>query len=475
MRMRMRMTRGARSLVLAAALASAAALLAGSAGAQPAPPRPAPLPQQAQAPLPPPPPRAPAPRGATVIAIVGATVHTGTGEILEDGVVILEGDLVKQVGKGIAPPAGATVIPARGAVVTPGLVDALTSVGVVEISQEDRARDDQQGDKDRIHAAFRVAEGYNPASSVIRVTRAEGVTSVGVAPRGGLISGQSAWADLDGATAAEAIAASPLALHVHLGAGADPGGGGSAAALLRVREAFDEARAFARARAAWERNQSRPFALSRLDLDALAATLGRRQPVVFHVDRASDILAALTLAKDLDLRPVIAGGAEAWRVTGALAAARAPVVLFPLSPGPTSFDALGTRPDNAARLHAAGVRIALSTGEGHNARRLRQAAGNAVRAGLPHAAAVAAVTSGPAEALGMAARYGVLAPGKVANLVVWSGDPLELGTSVLRLVVRGREVPLESRQTALLARYRRAPGAAPRAPAAGKPGRLGGR
>jgi imidazolonepropionase-like amidohydrolase len=275
-----------------------------------------------------------------------------------------------------------------------------------------------------------------------------------VIPSGGLISGQSAWADLTGATASEAIAASPLALHVHIHARVDALGGGHATALLRVREAFDDARTFTRTRAAWERNQSRPFAPSRLDLEALAKALGRKLPVVFHVDRASDILASLALAKELDLNPVIAGGAEAWKVAPALAAAKVPVVVFPLLAGPVSFDALGARDDNAARLHAAGVKLAISTGETHNARKLRQVAGNAVRAGLPHAAGIAAITAGPAEALGMSARYGSVAPGKVANLVIWSGDPLEIGTRALRVFIRGREVPLANRQTALLARHR---------------------
>jgi imidazolonepropionase-like amidohydrolase len=413
-------------------------------------------------------PSAPNPARA-VAAIVGATIHTGAGEIVEDGVVVIEDGLIARVGKGIAPPAGASVVQAGGAVVTPGLTDPLTSVGIVEIDLEADARDDRQGTKDRIRAAFRAADGYNPLSSAVRVTRAEGVTSVGVVPYGGLISGQSAWADLDGATAVEAIAAAPLALHVHLEAGADPEGGGRAAALLHVREAFDDARTFVRTRAAWERNQSRPFAPSRLDLEALAGALARRLPVVFHVDRAADILAALAVAREFDLRPLIAGGAEAWRVAGALAASRVPVVLYPLLPGPESFDALGARADNAARLHAAGVPIAFSAGgDSHHVRKLRQAAGNAVRAGLPHAAAIAALTSGPAEALGLSTRYGAIAPGKVANLVIWSGDPLEVSTAALRVFVRGREVSLTSRQSALLARYRHA-GGAPRTPAGSAP------
>ncbi len=358
------------------------------------------------------------------------------------------------MGKGVAAPAGAQTLSARGMVVTPGLVDALTSVGLIEVDLEERTHDDWQAGHDPIRAGFRAADGYNPASTIIPVVRAEGLTSVGVIPHGGLVSGQSAWADLDGATAAEALGAEALALHVHLGI--HNGEGGHANAILRVREAFDDARAFQKNRAAWERNQTRRFAPSRLDLEALAGALDGKLPVVFHVDRAADILAALALARDLKLRPVIAGGAEAWKVARELAAAKVPVLLYPLQQ-PSSFDAIFAREDNAARLVAAGVAVGISTGETHHARKLRQVAGNAVRGGMPHDAAIAAVTRVPAEALGLGARYGTLAPGKIANLVVWSGDPLELGTRVVDLVIRGRRVSLQNRQTALLEKYRTLP------------------
>jgi imidazolonepropionase-like amidohydrolase len=358
------------------------------------------------------------------------------------------------VGKGIAAPPGAEVVDAKGLVVTPGLCDPLTSVGLVEVDLEKTTKDDTQGGQDRIRAAFRAADGYNPSSSVVGVTRAEGVTSVGVVPTGGLVSGQSAWADLDGATATDALAAAPLALHVHLESGADPDGG-HATAILRVREAFDDARTFARVRAAWERNQSRPFAPSRLDLEALARALDGRLPVVFHVDRAADILSALAVAKEFKLRPVIAGGAESWRVALQLKAAKVPVIVYPLSSGPDSFDALGAREDTAARLHAAGVDVAISTAETHNARKLRQVAGNAVRGGLPHAAAISAITRAPAEALGLGDRYGTIAKGKVGNVVVWTGDPLELSSTARDVWIRGRRVSLANRQSALRDKYRR--------------------
>src|SRR5262249_11648092 len=301
--------------------------------------------------------------GATLV-YAGATVFTGTGEPLTDATVVIAGDKIQQIGKGIAAPAGAQVVPARGMVITPGLVDALTSIGLIEVGLEQSTRDDSlRSTDDRIHAGVRAADGYNPASPVIGVTRVEGITSVGAIPNGGLISGQSAWADLDGQTAAEAIAQAPLALHVHLDAGGAGADAGHATAILRVREAFDAARPFAKTRAAWERNQSRRLAPSRLDLEALASALDGKLPVVFHVDRAAEITVALSVAKEFKLRPVIAGGAEAWKIAPALAAAKVPVLVNPLLQGPRSFEALGAREDNAALLNAAGVPVGITTGD----------------------------------------------------------------------------------------------------------------
>ncbi|MEP7125358.1 MAG: amidohydrolase family protein [Byssovorax sp.] len=393
-----------------------------------------------------------------VVAYAGATVHLGNGEVIQDATVVIANGKITQLGKGLAAPGGATLLPAKGMVITPGLVDALTSIGLIEVDLESSTRSDHQlaVSNDSVHAGFRAADAYNPASTVIAVARSEGLTSAGVIPTGGLISGQSAWVDLDGATAEEAIAQAPLALHVHLDSDAAGDGAGHGTAILKVREAFDDARTFQKSKAAWERNQTRRFAPSRLDLEALASALDQKLPVVFHVDRAADILAVLNLAREFKLRPVIAGGAEAWKVAPQLAAAKVPVFLFPLQQ-PSSFDALGAREDNAALLDKAGVAVGISTGETHNARKLRQEAGNAVRSGLPYEAALAAITRVPAEALGLGARYGTLAVGKTANLVVWSGDPLEIGTQVLDLVIRGHRLPLRSRQTALLDRYRRLP------------------
>ena len=400
-----------------------------------------------------------------VIAIVGAQVYTGDGAPLDDAVVIVQDGKIKAVGKGLSIPAGAETVQAKGMVVTPGLVEPLSEIGLRDVDLESTANDGSDGNgssKDRIRASVRAADAYNPQSIVIPIARAGGITSVGVVPSGGLVAGQSAWADLFGDTTTDALAATPLALHVNLGAGADPQGGSRGAAVRLLREAFDDARTYQKNKAAWERNQSRPFSASRLDLEALTQSLGGKKgsskvPVVFHVDRASSILTALAVAKEFDLTPVIAGGAEAWKVRTTLAKNKVPVIVNPILAGPESFDQLGARDDNAALLQTAGVPVAITSGETQNARKLRQVAGNAVRAGMDHDKAVEAITRVPAEALGVADRYGTLAPGKIANLVVWSGDPLEIQTRVVSVYIHGQKQSLVTRQTKLLNKYRGAP------------------
>jgi len=387
------------------------------------------------------------------VTLAGGTIWQGKAEPLKNAVVDIDDGKVVSITSGSA--SGTHVIDVTGKVVTAGLVDLLTNTGVIEVSLEPSTRDDRQAKlHDPVRAAFRTADGYNPASSIVPITRREGLTSVGVIPHEGLVPGQSAWADLSGATPGDALASTSLALHVNLHDGAHGHFDGSrGTAMLRLRELFDDARAFKANPRGYDRRELRNLGASRLDLLTVVRALDGELPVFFHVDRASAIVSVLKLAADNNLDAVLASAAEAWKVASQIAAANVPAIVYPLDHGPRSFAALGAREDNAARLHRAGVRIALSTGSTHNARKLRQAAGNAVRAGLPHRAALDAVTDAPARICKMD-DYGSLQKGRVANIAVWSGDPFELSSRGERMFIRGREVSLQSRQTALFERYR---------------------
>ncbi len=172
--------------------------------------------------------------------------------------------------------------------------------------------------------------------------------------------------------------------------------------------------------------------------------------VVFNVERAADIRQLLEFARRTGIRPVVAGGSEAWVVAADLAREDVPVILDPLVDLPDSFDQLGSRLDNAARLHSAGVRIAFSGGD---ARNIRQAAGNAVAHGLPWDVALASITRTPAEIFGLGTTRGRIAVGQIADLALWDGDPLEVTTIAERVWISGRPVTMRSRQTVLRDRY----------------------
>ena len=385
---------------------------------------------------------------AECVALTGGEI-VFPGARPASGTVVLRDGRVAAAGAGTSVPADCRRIDVADRIVTSGLIDVSSSLGVDEIDLEPVTHDNDAGGTDPVRAAFRAADGYDPRSVLVPVARLGGVTSALVVPAGGLVSGQAAWVDLAGASQGEAVVRAPAAMVASLD-------GPAGAALRRLRELLEDARLFATRREAWEKNQSRSFPWSRLDLEALRPVVEREIPLVVAADRASDLEALVRFAAEQSVRVVVRGGAEAHLLAQRLAAAGVGVIVDPLVYGPGSYDQLHARPDNAARLQAAGVTVAISTFSGHNLRKLRQLAGNAVREGLAWTAAFDAITVVPAKLFGLE-HYGALAPGAVGNVVVWSGDPLEIGTRVERLFIRGHEVPLRSRQTELFERYRDSP------------------
>lgn len=399
---------------------------------------------------------------AATVAIVGGTVHTaGPAGVLEDGTVLLEDGRIAAVGGDVAIPAGAEVIDASGKVVTPGFFDAHGYLGIVEVSLVGETND-QRPAGPSYAAGFEVADAINPRSMLIPVNRIDGITRAVVTPAPavsgdpatspGPISGLGAVIQL-GSTE-DFLVSRDCALYVQLGeTGATLSGGARGMALLKFREALEDARDLASHRADFDAGQRRPYGLDRVALEALAETLATGRPVVATVNRASDIEAALRLARDFGLNLVIAGGAEAWVVADQLAAAGVPVILDPLENLPSRFESLGATLENAARLDAAGVTIAFSIATSHNARNMRQSAGNAVSYGLPFERAIAAMTINPATIFGVADSSGSLEAGKDADVVIWNADPLEVTSAAEKVFIRGQDIPMVSRQTLLRDRY----------------------
>ncbi len=393
---------------------------------------------------------------AQTIAITGGTVYPVSGPKITNATVLIRDGKIAAVGAGVAVPSDATRIDAAGKWVTPGLIDGGGQLGLVEIGMVAGTREGTlQGDT--VAAAFNVTEGINPASAVIPVTRIEGITTVLATPTGNLVSGQAALIDLDGATIEQMVVKSPAGMVLDDSESGKEYAGGSRAGLAdRVRRVFRDALEYERRKVEFSRAQVQPLSAPARDLEALLPVLHGQEPLIAYANRRSDIATALRLAREFKLKLVLAGAQEGWEVARDIAAAGVPVLVEPLDNIP-SYDALGIRYENAALLARAGVKVALMETDTHNARNLRQQAGNAVSYGMSWDQALRAVTLSPAEMFGVADRYGSLEPGKVANVVVWSGDPFEFTTGVEHVFIRGKEIPLKSRQTELFERYKALP------------------
>jgi hypothetical protein len=388
------------------------------------------------------------PAATADILIRGATVHSMTSKgTLENTDVLVRKGNIYRMGKRLSVSGpDHVVIDAEGRPLTPGLFAGMTSIGLTEVSAVDESVDNalESIEISPMRPEFDVTSAYNPHSSLVPVTRIEGhsFTLLSASPSSSLFGGQGRMAALDGAY--DALFGQPV-LFINIGGSAAGVAGGSRAGLwMLLQQAMDEASR------APEDNVS-PLLTARGR--ATLARFADAGTVVFSVHRASDILQVIRHAEKFGVKAVISGGAEAWMVAESLAKADVPVLLNPLQNLPSSFDALGSRLDNAAILHAAGVTIAFSGAGSHNARKLRQMAGNAVTNGLPHDAALAALTRNPAAIFGVEDHQGSIEKGRPANLVLWSADPLEVTTLAERVVINGIDIPMTSRQTQLRDRY----------------------
>jgi imidazolonepropionase-like amidohydrolase len=387
-------------------------------------------------------------------------VYTAAGAPIENATVLIQNGRITQVGANLSVPADARRIDASGKWVTPGFINSATQLGIQEIQLESATRDISARGKDNIAAAFTVWEGFNPASVMLAPARAEGVTTIVVAPTGGLIAGQAAVVDLVDGSLSDMLVRAPVGMVAQISDPNSAGVGARAELAVKLKALLEDTRAYSRRRAEFERAATRDFIAGRLDLEAMIPVIEGRLPLIVVADRASDIEAALKLARDYNIRLMVAGAAEGWAVADKLAAARVPVLTGAMNNIPGSFTTLGSRQENAGVLRRAGVDVILIGNAGggdeetFNVRNIKQEAGNAVAYGMTWDDALRAVTIAPARALGIADRYGTLEAGKVANVVVWSGDPFEFSSRAEHVLVRGREITTPSRQDMLEQRYR---------------------
>jgi imidazolonepropionase-like amidohydrolase len=391
---------------------------------------------------------------AETIAITNATIYVRPDQKLESATIVVRDGVITAVGKGVAVPAGATTIDGTNKIVTAGLIEGSTQIGLVEVDLEASANDGRfEVQPQEVYAGYRSRDAYDARSVAIPIARTGGVTSAITGPAGALVAGQAALVSM-AATAGPPRA--PIAMNAALGRGSNQLAS-RGQAIEKLRELFDDVALYRKNKSAFDRNQSRHLAAARLDLEALIPVLDGRELLVVHADSEVDIRALLALAVERKLHIAITGGAEAWQVAKELAAAKVAVILDPTANLPDDLVASDPREDGPAILAKSGVTVGVSTlGNATAARTLRQLAGIAVANGMTWQQGLAAITQAPAQIYGLADR-GTLERGRIADVVVWSGDPLELSTRAETVIIGGVVQSLVTHQTRLLDRYRTLP------------------
>jgi len=393
---------------------------------------------------------------ADTIAITGGTVAIGDGsQPIANGTVVIRDGRVVAAGASVAVPAGARVIDANGKWVAAGIVAGFTSEGIVDGEGIDETYDGAAG-KSVFNAAIDVSTAINPTNQSIAVDRSWGVTRAVVSPEANnsVFAGQGAVIDL-GADDAPVTKARAFQ-YAELGEDGASHIGSRPASYVMLHDALAAAKS--------RGGDSKNSLITRADAAALLPVVEGRMPLVVHVERASDILQVLSLKQAYpNLKLVLLGATEGWRVAPKIAAAHVPVIAAALADLPEAFERTAATESNVGRMEKAGVTVAISTvdvaTEGGQ-RNLRQYAGNLVgisrvpgMTGLDWGAAFATVTSGPAAVLGLDGEIGSLRPGRRADVVIWDGDPLELSSAPVAVWIDGVAQPMTSRQTRLRDRY----------------------
>lgn len=450
-----------------------------------------------------------APAAPSEFIITAGKVYPVASEPIEDGSVWIKDGKIVQVGKiqddggggrimtcvdgcALQIRADMPIVDQGDDWIFPGMIDAHTALGLLEVAKEATVNDEDEGPVDPLTPQLLARDGIWPETAVVPVTRVEGITSVLVVPAnhrftyfggGNVIAGQSALIDLWGDSVDAMLVKSPVGMHVNLGEWPKdryrsrnkmPTTRMGTAAVLR--QALLDAQAY---REKWDR-YNKDLAASpqtggagktsgggkakgsakppdrpdrELRKEALIPVLTGEMPLIVRAHRADDILTGIAIADEFGLRMILDQGTEAYKVAGELAKRRIPVLVGPVTTQPDRMETLGAIYENAAKLQRAGVKIAIQTDEVHHVRHLPFEAGLAVAYGLAWDDAIRAITLSPAEIFGVQDKVGSLTIGAEANLFVADGDPLELTTKILKVYIRGIEVPATNRQIELYRRY----------------------
>ena len=400
-------------------------------------------------------------------AIVGATVHPVSSPDILNGTVVIEDGKIKAVGKSVAIPSGAYVIRAKGMHVYPGLIDAGSEVGLQEIESIRATIDTSEGGE--FQPDLLAITAVNPGSEMLAIARGNGITSAAARPSGGTISGQIGVIDLAGWTPELMRVKSPVALQVNF---PESQRNSRFAAFLTpellqqitqrdsgrarlLRDYFDHAKIYASARKA---NPS--GTLIEPSLEAMIPYVTGKAPVIFTVSTATGAKRAIQFAEDLGLKAILSGGPDVWKVADLLAKKKIPYIYnIPINnsindmPPTNDYDPTDTPWTAPAVLQKAGVKLSFETLSAAEAKNLPRQVGIICAYGLPREAAIRALTLDAAETLGVADTMGSLDAGKLANVMITDGDPLEVTTCVHNLFIAGKPILLESKHTRLYELY----------------------
>jgi imidazolonepropionase-like amidohydrolase len=405
----------------------------------------------------------PAPPQAKPVAIKGATIHPVSGPEIPSGTIVFDKGRITALGAAVPIPNGADVIDASGKHIYPGFISANSVLGLTEIGAARATVDIEESGT--INPNVRAAISINPDSELIPVARSNGILTAHVVPEGGIVSGQSAVIRMDGWTPEEMTVRSPAAMHLrwpNLTINRDPRAQKSVKdqqkdidkAVKQIRESFQTARSY------WQaRKSGTPGLKSDLRWEALMPVFDGTLPLFVHADTVAQIEAALAWAKEAQLKIVLVGGHDAWRMAPQLKESDTPVIITLATALPSRRDdGYDSAFSNAAKLHEAGVRFCMAmngrNSEAPHERNLPYEASMASAFGLPKEEALKAVTLYPAQILGVDDQLGSLQIGKAATLIITNGDPLDFPTHVEAAYIDGRIIDLSNRQTRLRDKYK---------------------
>ena len=404
------------------------------------------------------------------VAIRNSTIYPVTSAPIANGTIVFANGVITAIGTNVAIPSGATVIDGAGLSVYPGLIDSGSQVGLTEVSSVAGTNDTSElGD---LNPNARAEVAVNPHSNLIPVTRVNGITTVIAEPEGGIISGQSALIQLSGWTPKEMVLKAPVAMHIHFPRlrtvsfdeqpqdeeAEKEAKKNYSNQVDKLRDILRDAQAYSKAAAA----RAKDTTVRRFDrdviLEALVPVVEGREPVIVHASLARDIKAAIKFADEFKLKMILADAEEVAQVIPDLKSRNIPVILGPILALPPHeddpYDLIFT---NAKTLYDNGIRFAIQSSDSHNARNLPYHAAMCAAFGLPKDVALKSITIFPAEIFGIADRIGSLEVGKIANVIVTNGDPLEIVTQVKKVFIGGEDIPMDTYQTLLYEKFLKRP------------------